>query len=91
MCYCEKTFECKNKFLKGVGHNDDELYDFKKNRKNELSGCCVQILLVSSKDIIFIVFISPGKLKLFGGFCFLLQGVEWIRTVFLGPLSEKES
>ena len=40
-----------NKFLKGVGHNDDELYDKKKNRKNELSGCCVQILLVSSKDI----------------------------------------
>ena len=51
VCYCEKTFECKNKFLKGVGHND-ELYDFKKNRKNELSGCCVHILLVSSKDII---------------------------------------
>ena len=49
VCYCEKTFECKNKFLKGVGHNDDELYDKKKNRKNELSGCCVHILLVSSK------------------------------------------
>lgn len=47
VCYCEKTFECKNKFLKGVGH-DDELYDFKKKQKNELSGCCVQILLVSS-------------------------------------------
>jgi hypothetical protein len=36
------------------------------------------------------MFISPGKLKLFGGFVFA-TGVEWIETVFLGPLGEKES